>query len=252
MSIDRELADILRKMSNDARITAASQIPGFIKTRNIRSLFHFTSLNNLESILTKGFMGRESLNQKGVDFTLSDFMRNEPILDGVCFSLSRPNHYMAARKIAAGHDLVLLEIGQVEVLLAQFNFIASPGNFGSTDLKNLLQEWPEKLIGGQGLMNLFNSTKIREQYSIPDFEPTDPQAEIIFLDNLPKSCIKKVYFPNSTTYSVAEELRKITRRLPTGILLQSKVEDVFPAINWHSPSVVAEYRARSWNETWIS
>jgi len=252
MPIDRELADHIAELSNNARVAVLSQIPGFLTIRNIQSLFHFTSVNNLESILTRGFMGRESLEHKGIDFTLSDSTRNEPLLDGVCFSLSRPNHYMAASKVKSGHELVLLELGRVGGLLANFNFISSPGNFGSPVLKEFIQQWPEEFIGGQGMMNLFNNREIRQKYAVPDFEPTDPQAEIIFLDNIPKGFVKRIYFPNSTNYSVTERLREITRRLPTGVLLQSKVDEVFPTINWRSSAIRSEYSDRSWRKDWIS
>ena len=157
---------------------------------------------------------------------------------------------MAARKIVSGHEMVLLELQGLDNLLTNYNFISSPGNFGSPTLKRKIESWPEEFIGGQGLMNLFKSPTTREKYSIPDFEPTDLQAEIIVIEHLPWSFVKKVYFPNSTEYSVKEEVRKIVRKLPTGVVLQSQVSDVFPDIDWKDRAVVTEYNERRWNESW--
>lgn len=252
MAEDVSLAEIIAELATDARLEVQADIPRFLAARNITSLFHFTSIKNLESIVTHGFLGRESLKERVLEFTPSDQIRYEPILDGVCFSLSRPNHYMAARKIVSGHEMVLPELQGLDSLLTNYNFISSPGNFGSPTLKRKIESWPEEFIGGQGLMNLFKSHATREKYSIPDFEPTDLQAEIIVVERLPWSFVEKVYFPNSTEYSVEEEVRKIVRKLPTGVVLQSQVRDVFPDVDWKDRVVVTEYNERRWNESWTN
>jgi hypothetical protein len=157
---------------------------------------------------------------------------------------------MAARKIMSGHEMVLLELHGLSELLTSYNFIASPGNFGSPLLKRKIQNWPEDFIGGQGLMNMFGNSVVRRKFSIPDFEPTDPQAEVIMLDAIPWSFVRRIYFPNSASYSVNDELTKIIRKLPTGVVLNSQVRDVFPDIDWKDDKVVVEYNERRWSESW--
>lgn len=249
--MDQELATMIAYLANEARESVAAEIPGFLALRNISSLYHFTSAKNLESLVTNGFLGRTSLYDKNIDFTISDEHREEPILDGVCFSLSRPNIYMAAKKIKEGkHDLVLLELNDVGAILSKHNYVAIPGNFGSPHLKALIKSWPEKFIGASGLMNLFQAEAIRNKFSIPSFEPTDPQAEIIFLEPLPWIYVKKVYFPNSVDYLVSEKIREIMRRLPIGLVLHSQIKDVFPEIDWSKSSISSEFNERKWNEAW--
>ena len=250
MSADLNLAKMISELAVEARLAVQTEIPRFLVARNISSLFHFTSIKNLESIAANGFLGRESLKTKDLKFTPTDQIRDEPILDGVCFSLSRPNYYMAARKIISGHEMVLLELQGLSELLTHFNFVASPGNFGSPVLKRKIESWPEEFIGGQGLMNLFKNPEVRHKYIIPDFEPTDPQAEIIILESIPWNFVKKIYFPNSAEYSVAEELKRIVRKLPVGVVLHSQVREIFPDINWKDKAVVREYHDRRWSETW--
>ena len=250
--MDTELAEIIAKLASEARLQVQADIPRFLEARRIKSLFHFTSIENLESIATHGFMGRESLRSRNLSFRPSDQIRFEPILDGICFSLSRPNHYMAARKVISGHEMVLLELQGLDDLLSNYNYISSPGNFGSPILKQRLQSWPEEFIGGLGLMNLFENLEIREKYKVPDFEPTDPQAEIIVVDHLPWVFVKKIYFPNATEYSVKEKVTKIVRKLPTGVVLQSQVSDIFPNIDWKNNLVVTEYHERRWSSSWLN
>ena len=100
------------------------------------------------------------------------------------------------------------------------------------------------------VLNLFKNPDVRKKYAIPCFEPTDPQAEIITLEGIPWSFVKKIYFPNSAGYSVEKELRKIVKGLPVGVVLHSQVRDVFPDVNWRDKDVISEYHDRRWNETW--
>ena len=62
--------------------------------------------------------------------------------------------------------------------------------------------------------------------------------------------VKKVYFPNLTAYSVQEEVRKIVRTLPTGLVLQSQIGEVFPDINWSDRSINEEFGDRKFSEIW--
>ena len=250
MPIDKDLAEYISSLSREARDSVLADIPRFIAARQITKFFHFTSFRNLDSIAKYGFLGRESLKEKNISAVFTDQFRNDPILDGICYSISRPNHYMAASKASSGHDMVLLELQNIGDLLTSYNFISSPGNFGSHDLKKKIQNWPESFIGGQGLMNLFEASAIREKYGIPDFEPTDPRAEIVILEPVPWSFVKKVYFPRDTDNSVRDKVGQIIRLLPIGTVLESKVEDVFPSIDWKVPGVVSEYRERQWSESW--
>jgi hypothetical protein len=248
---DAELAAIIANLATEARLEVQSDIPRFLAARGICRLFHFTSINNLESIATHGLLGRDSLETKGIEFITSDQTRYDPILDGICFSISRPNYYMAAQKIKSGHQFVLLELQNLGELLANYNFIACPGNFGTLYLKRKLQSWPEEFIGGNGLVNLFRNEKIREKYAIPIFEPTDPQSEIVILESIPWNFVKKVYFPNLTEYSVREEVEKIVRKLPKGLVFQSQIGQVFPEIDWSNERVIEEFVDRKFSETWV-
>lgn len=248
--MDLELANIIGHYSQEARASVAAEIPGFLAIREISRMFHFTSVHNLASIAENGFLGRESLQNRGISFVPSDHYRDEPIVNGICFSLSRPNIYMAANKIQSGQELVLLELDGLERIFTQFNFVVSPGNFGSAALKRRIQSWPEEFVGGKGLMNLFTGEEIRSKFSIPLYEPTDPQAEVILLEDLPWDYVSKIYFPNSVEYLVSEQIKGIVRKLPHGVVLHSQIKDVFPAIDWRNRSVVSEFNERKWSETW--
>jgi hypothetical protein len=250
MKRDIELAQIIATFAEDARLGVLREIPGFLASRGIEKLYHFTSIKNLSSLAKNGFLGREALIARSQEFTVSDIDRREPIENAICFSLSQPNNYMAARKITSGHQLVLLEIGNVSELLTTCCFIAAPGNFGSVSLKKKLENWPEEFIGGKGLLNLFANELIRSKYSIPDSEPTDPQSEILVLDPIPWKFVTKLISPGFKGYASQEDVRSVLKTLPRGVVFQSQSVGIFPSIDWKDPEVIAEFNERRWNDTW--
>ena len=103
--LDSVLAEMIAAAAAEARDSVREDIPRFLSARNITSLFHFTSITNLASIVENGFLGREALKNRNLEFTVSDQSRDEPILDGVCFSVSSPNNLMVANKVAFGFDI---------------------------------------------------------------------------------------------------------------------------------------------------
>jgi hypothetical protein len=250
MTEDLSLAKLIAILAREAQLGVQREIPGFLASRGIESLYHFTSIKNLASIAKHGLIGRELLTSNGYDFIPSDLVRMEPIENAICLSLSQPNNFMASRKISLGHELVLLEIGNVADLLTNFCFIATPGNFGSEALKRKLQNWPEEFIGGTGLLNLFKNDAIRNKYEIVDSEPTDPQSEILVLDPIPWSYVTKIISPGLRGYAPQEEVRKVVQLLPRGAVFQSQNPEIFPEIDWKNPKIIEEFNERRWNETW--
>ena len=237
-------------MAEAARLEAVSDIPRFLAARQISHIYHFTPLKNLVSISKHGFLGRNTLESLSIEYSISDPSRYEPVLDAICFSISTPNDLMANSKIRSGHEMVLLEIGDVEALLTSLTFISVPGNFGSSSLKSRLQQWPEEFIGGMGLANLFNNEELRNRYQIPVNEPTDPQSELLFLEPVPWNHVKRVLSPGSHGYATQEVVREVLPKLPKGIVFQSQDPGVFKEINWKDDATSQEFFDRSWNETW--
>ena len=248
MKSDDELANIIFELANEARIKAIIDIPRFIQFREIKSLFHFTSIHNLLSIAQHGLLGRNSLIEAGIETRFTDTWRVEPIQDAVCFSISNPNYYMAANKISAGHELVLLELPNVSEILSTHNFVVLPGNFGTVGLKKQMQNWPEKFIGGEGLLNLFKEQAIRTKYKLPIHEPTDPQSEILILQPLDSKYIKNVYSPSGKNYAEQSEIRKLTKSLPKHWTFNSQIQEVFPKIDWGTKGT--EFNERKWTPNW--
>jgi hypothetical protein len=249
--MDIELAKILGQIAEDAISKDKNEIPLFLHARKIEKLYHFTSIENLESIAKFGLLGRSELSEKSIKYRPSDLEREEPILNGICCSFTNPNKYMLNNKIARGHNLVILEFEGLVELLTTKKFVGIPGNFGSSIMKNEFTQWPENFIGGAGLSNLFLNQEIRDLYDVPDSEPTDPQSEIIFLDSIPWNSVKTIYSPKIQGYADQNVVREVLKKLPGNVIFQSQSERLFESIDWKNPLARLEFENRKWNKSWL-
>ena len=69
-------------------------IKEFIQERGIVSLYHFTLIDNLDSILKYGLLSRDKLDENGIMYEYNDQQRLEERADAICVSISFPNYKM--------------------------------------------------------------------------------------------------------------------------------------------------------------
>jgi hypothetical protein len=249
--MDIELAKMLREIAAESKMNIDIELERFLNARAIKQLFHFTSISNLPSLMEFGFLGREEMQIKGISFTPSDNLREEPIVDGICFSISKPNQYMMLNKISSGKNLVLLSLKNPFEILRNRVFIASPGNFGKSNIKLRFQNWPEEFVGGEGLSRVFLNTDLRGKYGLALNEPTDARAEIVILDPIPWDFVEIIYSPPGREYASQDLVREFTKICKPGIAFSSQNPDLFKEIDWNAPGVRSEYLERTWSENWI-
>ena len=246
---DEVLAEILLTIARENHPGSSLELDQFILARNIHRLYHFTSVDNLESIFQHGFLGISELNEREIKFTISDYLRDEPIDNGVCFSITHPNEYMLIHKIQNGLKLVLLELANPLEILKSSLFIASPGNFGSAKVKDFFKQHPEYFTGGVGLSNLFNNDTLRNKYGLKMDEPTDPRSEIIILEPLSSRFVKRIILPPDFEYASKEQVRALVPKLPKEIEFVSQ-STLFTPIDWKDKEVSNAYFERTWNLDW--
>jgi hypothetical protein len=128
--------------------------------------------------------------------------------------------------------------------------LEQPGNFGRAIHKKRILERPERYMGGEGLSNMFVNEEIRMRYSVEVSQPTDPQAEIIFLENLPAKLINKVILPAEQDYVTQETVTKILREIPKGTIVESQNRKQFSVIDWKDRRRVKEFHERKWSNDW--
>jgi hypothetical protein len=247
---DIELGEILYRLATEAHPKDDPELDLLLHAREIKNLYHFTSIENLESIFTYGFLGRNTLEERNLKYFPSDYSRDEPIKDGICFSISHPNQYMMLQKISNGRKLVLLELENPSALMKSSVFIALPGNFGSHIVKENFQQWPENFVGGNGLVNLFLNDSLRTKFALKSKEPTDPRSEIVFLTPVSQKYIKRIISPPDFEYASQEKVRALIPKLPLGIDFVSQSQELFQPLDWKDSSVKDAYFERTWSPAW--
>jgi len=247
---DEEMSQILRIFAQEKQQEASAEVPLFLAAKGISNLFHFTRLENLESIFEYGLLGREDLVRRKIDFFVTDEYRQEPIENGICCSIGIVNKYMLTKKLNTfSKNLVLLEMSPANELLKNKNYLAIPGNFGRTVHKGRLQQFPEEYLGGKGLMNIYLNQPLRAKYQLHPSEPTDPQSEIIFLDPIEPGFIKRLILPSDAAPTAISYVKSFLHDNGRDLIVESGYSSKFKTVRWNEQESI-EFQERKWSESW--
>lgn len=177
--------------------------------RGIGHLVHFTRAENLQSIFEKGLCPRDELSEKKAIF--NDEFRFDRCTNAVCTSIEFPNYKMfyALRQQDPGAEWAVLGI-DADVLL-DFKCAFCERNAGSTPMFTMPLE---DRMGGDAFQNLFKDEsdgRKRADLKIPDWFPTNPQAEVLVFGTIPVEYITHAAFDDEDT------LKKYKACIPEGV-----------------------------------
>jgi ssDNA thymidine ADP-ribosyltransferase, DarT len=155
-------------------------IQGFVAQRRIKYLFHFTRLENLDSILTRGLLTPSGCSIDKIACISTDHHRFDQE-DAICASIEFPNYKMFYRSRCALIGSTWAVLGINPKVLWEKNCAFCKENAASTAVTCL------PLISRQGeaaFRSLFDDFegKPRASLNIPDSYPTNPQAEVLILE----------------------------------------------------------------------
>ncbi|WP_374242240.1 DarT ssDNA thymidine ADP-ribosyltransferase family protein [Zoogloea sp.] len=161
-------------------------IEEYVAVRGITLLTHFTQVSNLDSILRRGLLPRDMLiGDDNVRF--NDQYR----LDGtraVCLSVEHPNYKMFYRLRQETPDVewVVLAVSRKVLWSLPCAFCAT--NAASATVTAIPLEQRQTLAA---LKNLFADWGVltRAVLGIQDSYPTNPQAEVLMLEGVPREYI---------------------------------------------------------------
>ena len=196
-----------------ARAKDFSEIAQWLKRRKITKLFHFTHIDNLDSILRNGFQTRQYLDSNLQSYTPSDHDRLDGFLESLSFSIGRPNSLLLPYKnFQYEHKLVLLEVAANNLLTQSFG--ALPSNAARGYFQEILSTDKSRFVGVRGLQGMYLNEDLRKKASLPIEEPTDPQAEILFFEPIESSKIIGVHISERFPESEREKFTEIISDFP--------------------------------------
>ena len=171
------------------------------ETREVKLLAHFTPETNLMSIIKYGIMTRSALAKKGIVADTPDEQRFDNQMDYTSFSISFPNYRVFYNKrMNTPYRYVVLIIDPQIILDLPLSAIAYlPDNAASsliqnvegyTGFKAVQALFAEKTIVGQTMVS-------RGQLGIPDWFPTNPQAEVFVRSSVDTKYIRSIITESS-------------------------------------------------------
>lgn len=171
----------------------AQTIASTIHSRGIASVFHFTRIENLSSILNHGILSREAMAHAS-SIWVNDHQRYDGQLGASCFTISFPNYkmfYLLRSQRYPGSDWVVIELDAR--MLIELDCAFYPTNAANS------------CFAGNPAAERNNTTAFEQLFSdevlgVKRFSglscsyPTDPQAEVLVFSPVPKQYIKAVHF----------------------------------------------------------
>ncbi len=204
---EKEMYDSLRQMfaKYDKNITSfikmddidRSNLAKEIKRRGITKLVHFTSEDNLASILKMGgILSRKELDKHpGVEYSITDYNRFDEELNGISISITRPNEYMLNYKIRKGliENPYIIDIRPELLLDPDMKFLFCESNAARKDkhkgsfYKDFLRMFQddEPVRNSKGYI----TSAERKYLYLDDNLTTDIQAEILVECKIPMKYI---------------------------------------------------------------
>ena len=208
----------LRQAAETANRVAIEE---FAKTRGIRSLVHFTRVENVASILERGLLSRLDLGRKEIRAVINDRERFDRHLGAISLSIEFPNYKMffKVRQESQGSLWAVLGLGP-DVLWTQdcafYPENAAARRSRKTPLRHarsseaLREIYLETWRGPTGTVR-------RRSLGIADHYPTNPQAEV--LSFAPISADKLIFVALKSPAAV-DRLRSMAPQLEGSPLLR--------------------------------
>lgn len=244
---ETQIENLIEKLKN-----FDPKIKELLVKRGIISLFHFTHIDNLSSIFLHGLLGPKALTEINVSFKGTDPIRLDAVENGISISVSEPNRFMLSKKIYAekfGSDLVILEVDSS--YLCTTSFLAFPSNAASSKIRQYRNLATREFNSTDALELLFNNIEVRNKFDLKKNIPTDPQSELMVLEDYPIFSIKSIHFQNSLDET---EIDKIRSKLLDVMSLKSvtleKNSKYFNDVWSDNESIQLQWNERKWSQSW--
>jgi hypothetical protein len=225
-----------------------------LKIHSIKSVFHFSIFDNLKSILDNGINSRKYLENKTISYMWMDENRFDDRRDWISTSLSYPNLYLIRNKIKSWDiesELVLLEIDPQ--IIGSLPAIFFPGNAARSDLNANYKEDRIQYLDFCGIQNLFLNKEVREKYNLPNYHPTDPQAEILFYRHVPARFIKAIYSSDKFKSKYKNQINHLVEKYKSiawfpfsvDVLLENKPWDSIASQEWNDRNYSLNWKSQN-------
>ena len=196
-------------LNTNLKISDLSQIVNFIKNRNIQNIYHFTNINNLESIIKNGILSRDELENKSIAYNYNDNKRIDGYTNASCFSIEFPNYKMFyGLKVKSENQWCVIELDSS--LLYEKDCIFCRHNAASSEELNRDINSRKGIVGLESMFCEEYNGLDRFNLNIPTYYPTNPQAEVLIFGKVEPKYIKRIIMKsNENIIKFSEKYKNI-------------------------------------------
>lgn len=177
-------------------------IKEFVVERGVKSLFHFTRLNNLPSILENGLLTKDACAHAGINPAINDPYRYDGT-GAISTTISYPNYKMFYRLRCDNPDVEWVVLKLTCSLLWRTKCAFSDTNAGDSLAYSVPIDFRQGVAALHSMFGDYGDIK-RTTLNIPDHYTTNPQAEVLLLDGATVDDITGCLFPKVSHMSAIQ------------------------------------------------
>jgi len=163
-----------------------------VQARGIQFLYHFTQESNLTSIAQHGLLPRQVLQSRNIPAAVNDPYRLDGT-DAICASIGHPNYKMwhPLKTESPATSWVVIAINPSVLWERQCAYCVT--NAASAGVTQIPLQQRTTLAAFDAMFFEREGKATRAAMGLSDGFPTDPQAEVLILDGVPRQYIAGVY-----------------------------------------------------------
>lgn len=192
----------LRDIISGYILIGVRMIKSLCKIKAVKSTFHFTNVENLDSILKHGLMPSTDIKANCLAAKINDNLRLEGCPDANCISISYPNYklFYTFRKKPEMNNAMWCVIELKSSILWDKKCRYCTNNAASSEQK---ENREADFNSFSKFINLFKNIPGKQNrilLGLPKSYPTNPQAEVLVFDVIESEYIKKIHFNNKRLF----------------------------------------------------
>lgn len=172
-----------------------------VEKRGIDSLVHFTSINNIPSIIEKGLFSICDLSKQSLTYDFNDTERIEGHSNSISLSIMFPNYSMFSKYriyMESPKDMAVIFLDPSILWEKDCAFYFN--NAANRVFNDVPAHSYKNFNSWESMFCYEMENRLRTDLNIPNFYTTNPQAEILCFNAIESHFINSIHFQDQNTF----------------------------------------------------
>ncbi|MCZ2720181.1 DarT ssDNA thymidine ADP-ribosyltransferase family protein [Marinomonas sp. 15G1-11] len=179
------------------------EIEEILEKRKIKTLLHFTQIENLPSIIKNGLLTKDNVDESA---KCNDEHRLDNHTDTISVSIHHPNSPMFYKYRQQNPKADWCVIGIKAEILLEKEALFCKRNAASSSISNKSEDDLKSPDSLEGMFQELSDTPSRDEQFLKNYDPTDVQAEVLIKGNIAPEYIKGIVFTSRQAKKDHQEL----------------------------------------------